>query len=330
MFQLCNLILLAALPYFFNTSVLAKDFNPIKSVVPSLKDNNKYSNKVGKILPVVYEPTSKLADYNERGEELAVSHQDIRNLLVKTQIIDEQIDNLNKLGLVLRQDIPVTVKDCDQPNAYWNRSSQEIIICYDNLSYDVFLFHKIGKLPLKVALEKSINETIFAFYHELGHALIELLPLNAVGQEEDTVDEFAAIMLLKSNNQDSPEIVLASAEYYFLIADSPPKWWGEHSPNLKRMFNLVCFVYGSDPESYAENFIATLQELETLNNSSNISVESVKRRASLCQQDYARKVDSWNNLLIPHYATQNQPWGKSSSDSPSPKPGNSSQPGKIW
>ncbi|MDJ0511377.1 MAG: DUF4344 domain-containing metallopeptidase [Crocosphaera sp.] len=78
--------------------------------------------------------------------------------------------------------------------------------------------------------------------------------------------------------------------------------WGEHAPNDKRLFNLVCLVYGSNPEKYAEVFIKKF----VLVDSEGVATEqAIKRRAARCQRDFAKKMDSWNKLLLPHYATDN-------------------------
>ncbi len=274
---------------------------------PVMAKNKQLSDRVGKF-SISYQPTTKASTYKFRLSEDEVlespptEHDQIKNLLEKKGIFDNIIDNLNNSGLVMRTDIATVFRDCGTPNAYWNSKDKEIIICYENITYDLALFQAVGKYSFEEALEKSINETIFVFYHELGHALIDVLPLAAVGQEEDTVDEFAAITLLKSNNEQNAQIVLDGAEFYQL-KNGQPLWWDEHTPDPKRVFNIVCFVYGSNPTKYEKEFIETFAFASKDDN--QVTEARIARRANLCKQDYANKVKKWDKLMIPHYAKPN-------------------------
>ncbi len=286
------------LPNFFLTLAFL-----LTGLLTSVKTINSQTNKVGKFI-LEYQPTS--------------SHQQVRNLLIKTKVFDTIISNLNTSGLIMREDIPVIFKDCGVPNAYWSPSKREITICYENTGYDIFLFREKAGYPLETAVEKSINETIVAFYHELGHGLIDVLPLSAVGQEEDTVDEFAAVMLFRTYKPDvAAEMVLDAAEFYELVYKTNGRGpgWGEHAPNDKRLFNLVCLVYGSNPEKYAEVFV---KKFVLVDSEGRATEQAIKRRAARCQQEFPKKMSSWNKLLLPHYATDNpdQPNNRTLHNSP--------------
>src|SRR4051812_6372549 len=41
-----------------------------------------------------------------------------------------------------------------------------------------------------------LGNTVFILYHELGHALIDLLGLPVLGHEEDAADNLASIMMI--------------------------------------------------------------------------------------------------------------------------------------
>ena len=207
---------------FFLTYILA-----LTGLITSVKTVNAQTNKVGKFI-LEYQPTS--------------SNENIRNLLIRRQVFDNIISNLNTSGLIMREDIPVTFKDCGSPNAYWSPSDREITICYENTAYNILLFREEAGYSLETAVEKSINQTIVVFYHELGHGLIDVLPLSAVGQEEDTVDEFAAVMLFRTYKPDvAAEMVLDAAEFFELLykTNGRGSGWGEHAPNDKRLFQLI-------------------------------------------------------------------------------------------
>lgn len=250
----------------------------------------KNNQEIGKFI-LKYEPTN--------------SYEEIREIFIDSKIFDQIIDHLNNSGLIMRENIPVIFQNCGDPNTYWNSQKKEIIICYENTAYDLVLFHENAKYSIEKAIEKSLNETIFAFYHELGHALIDILTLNAVGQEEDAVDEFASVMLYRNHDQNfAGEVILDSSEYYELlykINEKSPSW-DEHTPHDKRLFNLVCFVYGSNPEKYEKVFI---EKFNLLDKEDIASEDNLKIRAAKCEQEFAKKNENWNRLLLPHYAIKN-------------------------
>lgn len=280
MFKKINFLILILISVFSSLNI--SNINLISNIFSPtvLAENKQLNNKVGKFI-LSYQPTNESSNYKFRIKEnkivkhSPIEHNKIKQFLEETAIFDDIIDQLNRSGLVMRQDIPVIFKDCGTPNAYWNAKDKNIIICYENMAYDLALFKILGNYDSQTVLEKSINETIFAFYHELGHALIDVLPLAAVGQEEDTVDEFASITLLKNKDSNNDQIVLDGAEFYKL-KNGQPRWWDEHTPDLKRVFNIVCFVYGSNPQKYEEEFIETFLFVNAQGN--KVSKEIIERR----------------------------------------------------
>lgn len=314
------LTIISIFPTLHPQVVLAEEETKNSFIQSHLNSNKQLGNKVGKF-NLIYKPT--------------VKYQEIKQLL-EQQNFDAAVRQLNNSGLVMRSDIPIIFDECGQVNAFWSNQNKTITMCYEYVAFNIEMFQKLGKLSIQEAQKKAINNTIFTFFHELGHALIDVLPLPAVGQEEDTVDEFATIMLLKSNNNQADEIVLDAADFYLLFSNvNKPAVWDEHSLNTKRLFNLVCFVFGSNPEHNEKVFLQTLEIIHDKNE--QITQEQLNRRASLCVQDYQQKVTNWNRLLLPHYASKQGGWGNSTTPSSSPsnsqkKPasGGYSRPGKVW
>ena len=141
---------------------------------------------------------------------------------------------------------------------------------------------------------------IFIFFHELGHGLVDLLDLPVVGPEEDVVDEFATMLLVEAGKEaDNPEdaeaalsTLLNAAESWRLMwkgmkrklqgdPDAFP-WWGEHSADIKRYYNILCLLYGSDPGTFWPVVAKSGIPLE---------------RARRCEREYASKSRNWERLL---------------------------------
>jgi hypothetical protein len=94
------------------------------------------------------------------------------------------------------------------------------------------------------ATEEELGERVgavnsFILEHEFGHALIANYELPVLGKEEDAADSIATVLLLKAGE---------GADY----ADN-------HSLDLQRAFDILCWVAGSSEQSFEE-----VAELEAL------------------------------------------------------------------
>lgn len=130
---------------------------------------------------------------------------------------------------------------------------------------------------------------IGTFYHEMGHALIDVLQLPVLGQEEDAADTLAVVLITDLWEQKDAEwLGRATADYYYYTVDwtgeaaDETAWWGVHGPDEQRYYNHVCLFYGSDPERLAD--FATEYELP-------------EDRALGCQEEYTLAVESWGVFL---------------------------------
>lgn len=136
-----------------------------------------------------------------------------------------------------------------------------------------------------------IGNTLFTVYHELGHALIDLLNLPVIGREEDAVDGFAAVtMIPKTPNAVRDALIVAVADGWRAQSDlgsdgGAPLYWGEHALNEQRHFAIVCLMVGSDQEGFYDFAFETGLPRE---------------RIETCSQDFARMKNGWKRLLGPY------------------------------
>jgi hypothetical protein len=125
------------------------------------------------------------------------------------------------------------------------------------------------------------------FYHELGHALIDVLQMPVFGQEEDAAD-VASIILIDQLFE--PEAALQMAydvsDGFWAEAqanlDDPVPYWDVHGPDEQRFYNTVCIFYGGDPDTrddFAED------------------MELPEERAEYCEEEYQLAVDSWGAIF---------------------------------
>ncbi len=136
-----------------------------------------------------------------------------------------------------------------------------------------------------------IGNTLFTVYHELGHALIDLLDLPVIGREEDAVDGFAAVTMIPSEPDAVRDaLIVAVADGWRLQSDAGyggggPVYWGEHALDEQRHFAIVCLMVGSDQEGFYDFALeAGLPD----------------ERIDSCQDDFARMDKGWRRVLAPH------------------------------
>ncbi|MEO5613987.1 MAG: DUF4344 domain-containing metallopeptidase [Cypionkella sp.] len=100
------------------------------------------------------------------------------------------------------------------------------------------------------------NEVIATFYHEVGHAMIDVLQLPVLGKEEDAADHLSVILMNDIWEEEAAANILASdATAYALQSDQreaggeEPSYSDEHSMDMQRYYSVVCLFYGANPEA---------------------------------------------------------------------------------
>jgi hypothetical protein len=162
--------------------------------------------------------------------------------------------------------LTLVLSDCGKINAFYNPADRTLTICYELLA-EMSRFYA-ETIPDEVERGTKIgNALAFIFFHEVGHALIDLFKLPITSKEEDAADYFS-FYLLGSNGV--PEGVMACMEganffmdsYKQLVSDTAyirlkkegkePSlpFWDEHSLDIQRFYSIAALLYGSDPDKY--------------------------------------------------------------------------------
>ena len=133
------------------------------------------------------------------------------------------------------------------------------------------------------------NEVIATFYHELGHAMIDVLQLPVLGKEEDAADHLSVILMNDIWEEEAAANILASdATAYALLAaqreagGEDPSYSDEHSLDMQRYYSVVCLFYGANPE--ARQGLADELGLPP-------------ERAERCPDEWQAAAGSWDALL---------------------------------
>lgn len=215
-----------------------------------------------------------------------------RELLEGDGALEDMADDINQT-LILPYDIPLIGAQCDQPNAFWSPSDKTITICYEDTSNSERIFTELQE-PDPAA--SAINAEWATFYHEVGHMAITIYDLPITGREEDVADQLAAYVLLQPDESgapdaDSVQAVKDFAKVFEVSGDEDgPLGEGdfadEHTLNEARNYNLLCWIYGSNPDANAD--LVSAGELPD-------------SRASGCQAEWQQLDNAWATLLDPHF-----------------------------
>jgi len=210
-------------------------------------------------------------------------HQAIKASLEEWGGFQMAADDIDAVFMVPR-DLQIAFTDCGEPNASYDPAQTAIFMCYELVNRLVRDYRRYAGSDS--ALAASVwQTTFFVFYHELGHALIDMLDLPVTGREEDAVDQLATIVLLEAGPE-GRDAALRGAEWFQLNtrrSGSRAPFWDEHSLDQQRYFNILCWVYGSDTTAHAA----------LLGRDWGLPVA----RAERCPAEYDRMSRAWNSML---------------------------------
>jgi hypothetical protein len=181
---------------------------------------------------------------------------------------------------------PITLAfaPCGEANAFYDAPARRVTLCWELLDA---LGQVFGDRETPEARERAIlGAASFLLYHELGHALIDVLDLPALGREEDSADQLATYILADGTEEGERAAMDGAVALGRFDADfSDMAFADEHSLGVQRFYNVACWVYGRDPERHARFLDAgTLPE----------------ERAERCPGEYDALVRSWDRLLAPY------------------------------
>ncbi len=214
-----------------------------------------------------------------------------RQIQQDNHMLEDLAEDINQT-LNLPHDITLRGAQCGQPNAFWSESDNAITMCYEDTDWALGVFTKAGDPD---PLQSALNSEYATFYHEVGHMTISIYDLPVTGREEDVADQASAYLLLTpgEDGQD-PESVDAVKDFargFAANAEVQTEFTtedmaDEHSLDLQRVYNLECWIYGSNPEANAD-LVGDGQLPED--------------RADGCPAEWDQLDNAWSTLLEPHW-----------------------------
>lgn len=244
---------------------------------------------LGCFLPAFAQDFKFIVAYEEPADDIQGEY---KNWLEAQGFLEGMIADFNA-RIALPENIGVVGAPCGDANAYWDPTSRTMIVCYELFDLMSQMFR--NDASSQEELDKEVlGATRFIFYHELGHALIDIFGIPFTGREEDAVDQFSTMLLLNSGEVES---ALAGANFFYKFASVTELeelvFWDEHSLDQQRFYDIVCLVYGSDPEAY--DFLLERESKGFLLVTDGGILP--KERAERCYDEYKAIANSWNRLI---------------------------------
>lgn len=127
--------------------------------------------------------------------------------------------------------------------------------------------------------------------HEVGHALIDLLKLPVLAQEEDAADLYATMDVLENFDDATAKSILtyaviANLAFAEQVGDPDvADYYDEHDLDVQRAYRIVCLGFGTDEDAFdslADRF------------------KMPEDRRDGCIDDAYRSWESWDKVLSPH------------------------------
>jgi hypothetical protein len=143
----------------------------------------------------------------------------------------------------------------------------------------------------ELTAEQAYAQNIFLsiMYHEMGHALIDIMQLPVLGLEEDAADVMSVVLMQQFwEPEPAEDIARSAAEFwsanveYWAAEGVAETYWDTHSPDARRVSTYVCLFYGADPDNRGD-FAADMGLPDD--------------RAATCPDEFTLANDSWGVYL---------------------------------
>jgi hypothetical protein len=153
-----------------------------------------------------------------RGSEGGgLSEAERAELADEEKSLEEAAAELNK-AFALPHDIFIGFDECEEANPFYDTETKEVVLCYQFVEE---LYESLrGDVMSNDEIKEVVgNATTFAFFHEVGHALIDAYDLPVTGREEDAVDQLS-VVVLADGSEEGDRTVLDAARTFSRATDA--------------------------------------------------------------------------------------------------------------
>ena len=232
------------------------DFKNEKDMVVSIEsDRGNFSNYYMKIENYGIEPyPGRIATPEPYSKD--IRPEKIEVWLRHPQYFEKQVSDLNR-NFKLPNNIYIGLGECQHKDAYYNKDSKTIIICYELIFdiHDKFLKeYETNGITEKQATVMTLNVIDYIFYHQLAHALYDTLyslDNQKIEKNNEQMMNSFANQIKRSMQQDSKDNKIISVASWFKIMSETQNTksanvWNEHGIGFEKFFHMACENSGLD------------------------------------------------------------------------------------
>ncbi len=309
--KITDLDLISALEYMINHDIInipsQNNDNKLKELEAQNKELQKNIDSYYLEKHVMVNESKKL-DFEDVGDFYITYESNLnssydysaKEWIIDSEYFEMQIDYLNE-NFKLPYNVEILLTECNESIAFYSYDLQQITICYEFMDsvfddFETYLQTDLqnGSITLDDIAQSSLNVIDFVFYHELGHALIDIYDLPVTGLEENAVDQFATMFMLFTEDIENSDIIVGQdilwdvGTWFFIQSEyyEQTNYSDVHNLDIQRFYHISCYAYGQN-----ENYNQILIEMEWL----------PLERAESCYFEYELMKNSWNTLLSKYY-----------------------------
>jgi hypothetical protein len=217
------------------------------------------------------------------------AHDRLHDLLVAARVLEQVQEILSPFRLP--KPLPISFESCGgESDARYLYSEARIKVCYeyvDEIWKDVPAETTAAGLA---PIDAIVGPLADVFFHEFGHAVIDLHKIPVLGREEYAADTMSAILMLSLAKNDARRLIMGAAYWYTddletAVTFKPADFSDVHGTPHQRFFNLMCIAYGSNQEIFGD-----LVERGYL----------PEDRAEDCKSEFQQATHAFNVLIRPH------------------------------
>jgi hypothetical protein len=185
--------------------------------------------------------------------------QAYENVLKQSGLL-ESIANDVDAAVTLPRRVTIWVQQTGSPDLVYDRAKAAIIVPVEWLVYLDTLFFR-AKLAKTVPDQQALvlAATALVVHHELAHALVDQLDLPLTGSAETAAAQVETLLVSRHAKM-AAQVAKGAATLAGLDAKphgledavvDASAYWAKHFPNKRAFDDIVCWLYGSEPDGLA-------------------------------------------------------------------------------
>lgn len=214
-------------------------------------------------------------------DPISSTHRSLSQRVKQAATLEETTAALQR-RYTLPRPVEITFDSCDMINAFYSPRDTKITFCYELLEFLAGIFVPDGAWT-EEQRSNVFGAVQFIMMHEVGHALVDVLDLPITGREEDVADQLAVYVMVRDSEKGAQGAAAGVSALQPSSTDfDETQLADEHSLGPVRLYNVMCWIYGSDPMKY----------------SSIVSSGTLpQERAVRCPGEWDRMAKAWQRLL---------------------------------